>query len=252
MERFCGDILPNIKSRRYPYKSIDHYVSARAHLSQIKLLYNLHQELSFQSHSLCSNHFALPWCKCNSSLARSLLNLLLDQGYILAPPKKTSILPHALWVKFTAVLGTRFEVPAATIRKALPKELQITEYGRVRQLDGGDTIQACELVAPGADSRDMTFIRVSTYLYTFHDAYQFFFPFFSTSFSLTSMLMPRKEGQYLNREISSGSFFVSLLSTYQSHYKDCKERIGLKHQMRKMPTCNKLSGFMRSFGQLKS
>jgi hypothetical protein len=70
-----------------------------------------------------------------------------------------------LWVKLTAVLGTRFDVPAATIRKALPKELQVTEYGRVRQPDG-DKIQACELVAPGADSRDMSFIRVSTFIYT--------------------------------------------------------------------------------------
>jgi len=70
MERFCGDILPNIRSRRYPYKSIDRYVSARAHLSQIKLLYNLHQELSLQSLPSGSNDFTLPWCKRNSSLAK--------------------------------------------------------------------------------------------------------------------------------------------------------------------------------------
>jgi hypothetical protein len=73
MERFCGDILPNIRSRRYPYKSIDHYVSARAHLSQIKLLYNLHRELTFQSHPSCSNDFTLPWCKCLSIVATSII-----------------------------------------------------------------------------------------------------------------------------------------------------------------------------------
>jgi hypothetical protein len=86
---------------------------------------------------------------------------------MLTPPKKTSILPHVLWVKLTAVLGTRFQVSAATIRKVLPKELQITEYGRVRKLDGGDNMQARELVAAGTDSRDMSFVRVSTYIYIY-------------------------------------------------------------------------------------
>lgn len=63
MERHCGDILRNIKSRRYPYKSIDHYVTARAHITQVKLLYDLHQELSFKCPTLGKYDFSLPWCK---------------------------------------------------------------------------------------------------------------------------------------------------------------------------------------------
>jgi hypothetical protein len=165
MERYCGEILPNIRSRRYPYKSIDRYVSARAHLSQIKLLYNLHQELSLQSLPSSSNDFALPWCKRNSSLAKVIAES--SSQIRLTSPKKASILPHVLRVKFTAVLGTRFQVSAAAIRRTLPKELQITEYGRVRKLDGGDNMQARELVAPGVDSRDMSFVRVSTYIYIY-------------------------------------------------------------------------------------
>lgn len=46
MERFCGSLQPAIKSRRYPYASIDNYIVATAQLSQIKLRYNLTQELS--------------------------------------------------------------------------------------------------------------------------------------------------------------------------------------------------------------
>lgn len=65
------------------------------------------------------------------------------------------------------MLGTRFEVSAATIRKVLPKELKITEYGRVRKLDGGDNMQARELVALGKDSRDMSYVRVSEYIYIY-------------------------------------------------------------------------------------
>jgi len=53
------------------------------------------------------------------------------------------------------------------MRKVLPKELQVTEYGRVRKIDGGDKIQARELVALGMDSRDMSFVRVSTYIYIY-------------------------------------------------------------------------------------
>jgi hypothetical protein len=63
MERYCGELLPNIKSRRYPYKSLDHYVTARAHLTQIKLLYNLHDELSLQPPPSHCHDFSLPWCK---------------------------------------------------------------------------------------------------------------------------------------------------------------------------------------------
>lgn len=47
-ERFCGSIQPAIKSRRFPYASIDNYIVAKAQLSQIKLRYNLEQELSLQ------------------------------------------------------------------------------------------------------------------------------------------------------------------------------------------------------------
>ena len=48
MEHYCGELLPNIKSRHHLYKSLDHYVTIWAHLMQIKLLYNLHDELSLQ------------------------------------------------------------------------------------------------------------------------------------------------------------------------------------------------------------
>lgn len=48
MERICGDIGRNIRSWRFPYKSIDHYVASHAQLTQVRLLYNLHEELSLE------------------------------------------------------------------------------------------------------------------------------------------------------------------------------------------------------------
>ncbi|KZP03937.1 hypothetical protein FIBSPDRAFT_659951, partial [Athelia psychrophila] len=39
MEHFCGSLLPVIKSRRFPYASIDRYVVAAAQLTQVKMCY---------------------------------------------------------------------------------------------------------------------------------------------------------------------------------------------------------------------
>jgi hypothetical protein len=50
---------------------------------------------------------------------------------------------------------------AAAIRKVIPKKLDVVEYGRLRRVDGGDRMQARELVSPIADGRDMSFARVS-------------------------------------------------------------------------------------------
>jgi len=45
MERHCNTLLPAIKSRCYPYESINSFVTATAQLNQIQLLYNLDREL---------------------------------------------------------------------------------------------------------------------------------------------------------------------------------------------------------------
>jgi hypothetical protein len=45
MERHCNTLLPAIKSRRYPYASINSFVTATAQLNQIHLSYNLDKEL---------------------------------------------------------------------------------------------------------------------------------------------------------------------------------------------------------------
>ncbi|KAF9003707.1 hypothetical protein BDZ89DRAFT_901513, partial [Hymenopellis radicata] len=38
-ERYCGRLQPAIKSRHYPFASIDNYVTLSAQLSQIKVTY---------------------------------------------------------------------------------------------------------------------------------------------------------------------------------------------------------------------
>ncbi|KAI0264689.1 hypothetical protein BC834DRAFT_825984, partial [Gloeopeniophorella convolvens] len=45
MERFCGSLLPAVKSRKHPYICLNHRVRDIAQLNQIKLLYNLTDQL---------------------------------------------------------------------------------------------------------------------------------------------------------------------------------------------------------------
>jgi hypothetical protein len=45
MERYCSDILRHIRSRRFPYATINKYITSRAQLTQISLLYNLDKDL---------------------------------------------------------------------------------------------------------------------------------------------------------------------------------------------------------------
>jgi hypothetical protein len=41
MERFCGSIQPGIRSRRFPWASIDRHVLENAQLTQIKVVYDV-------------------------------------------------------------------------------------------------------------------------------------------------------------------------------------------------------------------
>lgn len=69
MERHCSSLLPSIKSRRHPYASISAFVSARAQLDQVQLIYNLQEELHLDNesgtpgngliHELCKESFKL-------------------------------------------------------------------------------------------------------------------------------------------------------------------------------------------------
>lgn len=64
MERYCGRLQPAIKSRRFPYASLDRYAVELSQLTQIQLRYNLAEELSLrqargQPQGICAD----PLCK---------------------------------------------------------------------------------------------------------------------------------------------------------------------------------------------
>jgi hypothetical protein len=70
-ERFCGRLLPQIHSRRHPFSNIDNFVIASAKLSQIKIMYNLDEELSLRPKKaeVIRGSFSHPSCTSMSSFS---------------------------------------------------------------------------------------------------------------------------------------------------------------------------------------
>jgi hypothetical protein len=72
-ERFCGRLLPEIRSRRHPFSNIDNFVVASAKLSQIKIVYNLDEELSLRPKKaeVLRGSFSHPSCTSTSCHSNS-------------------------------------------------------------------------------------------------------------------------------------------------------------------------------------
>lgn len=161
MERYCGDVLRNIRSRRLPYASINRYVTSRAQLTHITLLYNLDEKLCLQPPTSHDRNLTLPLCTSSIPQQIHKLTLVSDPLYVLTPPTRSAeSIDRSLWMKLTASLATHLDVTAKIIRRLIPKDSQFVQYGRVYQLEGGDVIRARELNPPQSDSRDMSFVRV--------------------------------------------------------------------------------------------
>jgi hypothetical protein len=66
MERFCGRLLPAIKSRRYPWSSLDSFVVTTAQLTVVSLNYNVAEMLQLRapSRSTAPNVVHPEYCMC--------------------------------------------------------------------------------------------------------------------------------------------------------------------------------------------
>ncbi|KAF5349012.1 hypothetical protein D9758_012678 [Tetrapyrgos nigripes] len=158
MERYCGSLQPAIRSRHYPYRSLDRYVLETAQLSQIKLRYNVCEELK------------LGPSKVNQPQGSSVLKS--DSAIILCPPKAQSKQDHlsaGLVTAVCAALVTRFDSRNITIR-VVRKHFQsahVEVWGCIRQVDSeeGETIRASHVGGIASeDSRDATFVQYEAYV----------------------------------------------------------------------------------------
>ncbi|KAI0683538.1 hypothetical protein C8Q76DRAFT_662367 [Earliella scabrosa] len=156
MERYCGALQPAIRSRRYPYASLNRYILDKARLDHIKLKYSLEDTLAMRPPNLGGFYRAV--CIPNYTTCA-----------LLPPYRNTTsrTLDQSVKSKIISALNTRFGGSAAATRAAL-NAARIEEWGRVRVLPDGDTMRAAcfaqldgsttPMTAHGAE-RDATYVR---------------------------------------------------------------------------------------------
>ncbi|KAJ7118905.1 hypothetical protein C8R44DRAFT_624982, partial [Mycena epipterygia] len=146
MERFCGSLVPAVKSRKYPFTSLAHRIRDVAQLSQIKLLYGLTAELDLSSgKDMEETGFAFE-----------------DYPDIrMVYPHRTIAVNEPLRKKIASYLATNYDVTHSQALKFIPTELSL--WGKLKRLGGGDLIHARDLVSTYHTSqdavRDATFIK---------------------------------------------------------------------------------------------
>jgi hypothetical protein len=87
MERYCGTLKPAIRSRRFPYASLDRFITESAELTHIKVTYNLSEELSLQPPcGRIAGTFSDPGCESLSLWVSLVCNYILLQRSNLCTP----------------------------------------------------------------------------------------------------------------------------------------------------------------------
>ncbi|KAJ3494279.1 hypothetical protein NLJ89_g10843 [Agrocybe chaxingu] len=153
MERYCGRLKPSVRSRRFPYASLDRYVLEDSQLTQIKAFYDMAEELTLREPRLPPETREI-WGSFKDLDAYPSCVLLL-------PRKKDLVLEEGTLKSIRAALSTRFNLPLRAVRQHL-QHAQIEEWGTVRRIDSdeGDTIHTSNLDTRWEDKQDATFVRV--------------------------------------------------------------------------------------------
>ncbi|KAJ7150000.1 hypothetical protein C8R43DRAFT_1088094 [Mycena crocata] len=143
MERYCGSLQPGIRSRRFPWASMDHYIMEKVQLTQIMAVYNASAEVS-----LSEPHTEVPDF------------VLSDDTCVLLPPK-SPLRPNANQLKTIAVaISTRSGATMKIVNAAL-RDALVEEWGKVHHVDSeeGDTMRSFSLGTTAEDGRDSTHVR---------------------------------------------------------------------------------------------
>lgn len=177
MERFCGSLQAALKSRRYPWASLNRHLLDLSRLSQIKNLYNLSDaDLLLREcappNVLRRGERCDPDCKwiqyshLPPVASPAYAHLALDPMCILMP-RCAPLKPNkGLLDKIIGALVTRFDdlkLKPHVIRPHLPQIFE--EWAKLFILPNGDTIHAALMIKKTEDRRDQTYIQVR------HDSY---------------------------------------------------------------------------------
>ncbi|PPR05927.1 hypothetical protein CVT24_006665, partial [Panaeolus cyanescens] len=149
MERHCNTLLPAIRSRRHPFAAIAAFVTAMAHLHQIRLKYN-----------------AIKSLQLDPPKSETGFKPMEYPHYKLTSPKHEIFATDTLRRKIWAHLATVFKKSVGTIRESFPLEDKIQKYGRIVKLeldgddvDEGDVMLGADMHTGMEDSRDATYVR---------------------------------------------------------------------------------------------
>ncbi|RDB22210.1 hypothetical protein Hypma_010657 [Hypsizygus marmoreus] len=173
MERYCGKLQPAIRSRRFPFAALDRYVLEEAQLTQIKVIYDLVEELSLRpppSTFQGFRHPSYPTCvllppSIHERPAENLISHIAAAFRTRAQVEANAGPPHPQTrpgAKKGSVLAT---VAMSEVKRHL-RTAEMQQWGKVRRVDSdeGDTMRAALLGSTTEDSRDATFVRYEMYV----------------------------------------------------------------------------------------
>jgi hypothetical protein len=164
MERYCGTLQRSIQSRRFPFASLDRFVTETAQLSQIANLYDIADVLALRARSSDSRVFSDPQCMFRLFIQSRIENSRLfskDPSCVLMPPKSQAKPVENLIAAIAGALATRFDTNVAVVKRSL-QNVEIEQWAKVRRVDSdaGDIMHASSMVASRDDTRDATYVRV--------------------------------------------------------------------------------------------
>lgn len=216
IERYCGTIASAVKSRRFPWASIDRRITEIAQLMQIKLRYDLKEELLLDLTTRpIRGRFTDPACAYIKGFLSIFSDILsIDPTCALLPPHCDKPIEPSLFEKIIISLSTRFDQTMAAVRQ-LMKKASVDQWGKVQRLDGGDTMSASALSIDSDDCRDPTFVRVHLNHYFAHSLVWLTFGSYSTKCWLTYMLIIDTPNPISNYRHSMASYNISSLFTSQ-------------------------------------
>ncbi|KAI0070886.1 hypothetical protein K474DRAFT_1737601 [Panus rudis PR-1116 ss-1] len=129
MERYCGILKRALKSRRHPWRNLDHYVHQTACLTQLRFKYTLDEELGYKvdSDNLKNGERTFP------DYPLSILGSPLNKNY-----KPTT----EEWHEIAKLINNQLKTHLRSVKNELSRSFStIPSWGRVRIAEGGDSIR---------------------------------------------------------------------------------------------------------------
>ncbi|KAF8868361.1 hypothetical protein BD779DRAFT_1452035, partial [Infundibulicybe gibba] len=141
VERFGGGLVPSVKNRLHPYTSLANRVRDVAQLCQIKLIYGLAHELNLSD---------------ERDMEQSGTHYDGYPQFVMVRPSCKTRIDPSLHRRIVAHLVTNYSTTTLNALEFVPNI--ITEWGKLKILDGGDLISSCSLGSQGS-RRDKTFVK---------------------------------------------------------------------------------------------